>query len=379
VSTPRRLVVLRPQTVVLVLGLAAALVVLLLIVYAVRRVLIWALIALFIALALDHVVSLLQRRFSRPVATGLTYAALVAVLAGAGYLLVPALAAQVTELVDAAPQLVDKLSQDRGPVGSLARRLGLVERAESFVDQRGAAGTFGLGKPLVATVTAITTTLVALISIFFLSLFMVLQGPRWRSGVATHIPEDHRPLWQKIADGIHRAIGRWVIGAAVVAVVAGASASIVLFTLGVPYALALGLVVAMLDPIPFVGASAAAAIVSLAVLATNGLTTALIFLAFVLAYQIVFENHILVPLVYGRSVELSALSVLLAVLVGGELAGIIGALVAIPLLGSLKVVAGEVMEWRSQTLIVEAEDFATELSEATRRASALAEPTERVV
>ncbi len=115
-----------------------------------------------------------------------------------------------------------------------------------------------------------------------------------------------------------------------------------LWVLSVPYAAALGLVVAVLDLIPLAGATLAAIVVVLVALAAQGLTAALVLVVFFVVYQQI-ENHLLQPLVYGRTVQLSPLAVLVAVLVGAEVAGILGALGAIPIAGAIQVV---VVDWQ---------------------------------
>ena len=175
---------------------------------------------------------------------------------------------------------------------------------------------------------------------------MLLQGPRLWGSALEAAPEGQRGLWQRIGDGVHRTVGGWIMGVVLVALVAGTLASTVLFALGVPYAIALGVIVAILDPVPFVGATVAALVVTAVAWATEGLVPALIFFGFIIVYQNVVENHILVPLVYGRTVELNALTVLAAVLLGGELAGVLGAILAIPVAGMIKVIVSEVLAWR---------------------------------
>jgi predicted PurR-regulated permease PerM len=169
-------------------------------------------------------------------------------------------------------------------------------------------------------------------------------------------------LWEEVATDVHRAVGGWVVGAFVVAIVAGTSSAITLFLLGVPYAVALGVVVGLLDPIPFVGATVGGIVAGLVAFATEGLTAGLIFAGFFLGYQ-QFENHVLVPLVYGRTVQLSAGAVLIAVLLGGQLAGVIGAVLAIPIAGAGKAILLDIWEWRQRQAIelpVEAEQLAAE-------------------
>jgi predicted PurR-regulated permease PerM len=110
----------------------------------------------------------------------------------------------------------------------------------------------------------------------------------------------------------------------------------VLYITEVPYALALGLIVAILDLIPLAGATIAAIIVgSIAFL--HSIPAGIIVVIFFVVYQQI-ENHLVQPIVYGRTVQLSPLAVLLAVLIGAELAGVLGALAAIPVAGTLQVI-----------------------------------------
>ena len=345
-DAPRRVVVVRPATVLLVLGLAAGTTLALLFAYATQRVLIWIMIALFLALALDHVVELLSRRLPRALAIGVTFAGTLALVGAVAFALLPPLVDQVQQFVRAAPSLLDRLAQGRGPFGFLERKFDIVERARRWADEQGAAGALGLGQPLLRLVESVATTLIGALSITFLTLFMLIHGPAWKRNVVEFAPEPHRPLLERVARDVRRAVGGWCIGALAVAAAAGVTASIVLWLLGAPYPIALGLVVALLDPIPFVGATLAAAIGGLVVLAANGLTPALIFVAFFVGYQQIVENHLLVPLVYGRTVQVSSLAVLVAVLLGGELAGIVGALAAIPIAGAVKSAGVDVIEWR---------------------------------
>jgi predicted PurR-regulated permease PerM len=110
----------------------------------------------------------------------------------------------------------------------------------------------------------------------------------------------------------------------------------------VPYALALGLLVALLDLVPLVGATIAAIIVTtVAFVSTDSIWSGIVVLIFFVVYQ-QLENHLLQPLVYGRTVQLSPLIVLIAVLIGASLAGVLGALGAIPVAGTLQVL---VLDW----------------------------------
>jgi predicted PurR-regulated permease PerM len=135
---------------------------------------------------------------------------------------------------------------------------------------------------------------------------------------------------------MYRTVGGYVSGNILISVIAGVSITIVLLILGVPYAIALGLLVAVLDLIPLAGATIAGIIVAI-VAFTHSVPAGVISVVFFIVYQ-QLENHFLQPVIYGRTVQLSPLVVLISVLVGAELAGILGALAAIPVAGALQVV-----------------------------------------
>jgi predicted PurR-regulated permease PerM len=130
-------------------------------------------------------------------------------------------------------------------------------------------------------------------------------------------------------------VGHYVTGNLLISLIAGTTTTAVLLALGVPYALALGLLVAILDLIPLAGATLAAIVVTLVAL-TDSTTSGIVVLAFFVVYQ-QLENHLLQPLIYGRTVRLSPLAILLSVLVGAEVAGVIGALAAIPAGGTIQI------------------------------------------
>jgi predicted PurR-regulated permease PerM len=130
-------------------------------------------------------------------------------------------------------------------------------------------------------------------------------------------------------------VGGYVTGNLLISVIAGVSTTIVLLILDVPYAVALGLLVAILDLIPLAGATLAAIIVTTVAFLTS-IPAGIIVLAFMIVYQQI-ENHLLQPLVYSRTVQLSPLAILISVLIGAKIAGILGALAAIPVAGAIQV------------------------------------------
>jgi predicted PurR-regulated permease PerM len=135
-----------------------------------------------------------------------------------------------------------------------------------------------------------------------------------------------------------------VTGNLLLSVIAGISATIVMLILGVPFPLALGLVVAILDLIPLAGATLAGILLTTVGLLTS-VTAGIVLFVFIVLYQ-QLENHVFQPLVYGRTVQLSPLVVLIAILIGTEIAGVLGALGAIPVAGTLQILLIDWLEHR---------------------------------
>jgi predicted PurR-regulated permease PerM len=179
---------------------------------------------------------------------------------------------------------------------------------------------------------------------------MLLEGPQWLERFYGLLPEHSQPRWRAVGREVYRVVGGYVAGNLVISLVAGVASAAVLLTLGIPYAVALGLLVALLDLVPLAGATIAAVIVSTVAFLSESWVRGLIVVVFFLLYQ-QFENHVLQPMVYGRTVQLSPLAVLVAVLVGAELGGVIGALGAIPVAGTIQVVLRDWLAHRPGRLV----------------------------
>jgi predicted PurR-regulated permease PerM len=215
---------------------------------------------------------------------------------------------------------------------------------QDAVNNRKGGGLLGGGAGTLLSVTkGILTGVVATVTIFFMTFFMLLEGPAWMERFYALVPSDQRDRWRGVARDIYRTVGGYVTGNLLISVIAGTSATIVLLILGVPFAVALGLLVAILDLIPLAGATLAAIVVSLVGL-THSLTAGIVLAVFFTVYQ-QLENHLLQPLVYGRTVQLSPLAVLIAVLIGAEVAGVLGALAAIPVAGTLQIL---LVDWQRE-------------------------------
>ena len=207
----------------------------------------------------------------------------------------------------------------------------------------GGVGKFAVGAGAALTVTkSVLTAVVATLTIVFMTFFMLLEGPAWMERIYGVLPEEQQPRWRQVGHDVYRTVGGYVTGNLLISLIAGVSSGIVLWIAGVPYAVALGLVVALLDLIPLAGATIAAILVVLVAIAASGTTAAIIVGVFFVVYQ-QLENHVIQPLVYGRTVQLSPLAVLVSVLIGAQIAGVLGALAAIPVAGAIQVL---LVDWR---------------------------------
>ena len=340
-----RVVTFRPRTILVVLGVTLLFVGLLTLVYLAWHVITWILIAVFLAAALNPAVEFLQRRgLGRGVASGLVFLAALIAISGLGAIVIPPLVDQVRQFIEAVPDLVEDVTEGRGPLGFLERDYGIVERIRTGVEERGAGGVLGVTSPALAVAQSVVTAVVGVVTVAFLTLFMLLEGPRAVERFLSALPTSTARRWRRVGGDIYRTIGGYVTGNLLISLIAGIATTIVLFAVGSDYAVALGLVVALLDLIPLAGATLAAVIVSVVILVELGWVQALIVAGFFVVYQ-QLENHVLQPVVYGRTVQLSPLAVLIAVLIGAELAGVLGALAAIPIAGSVQAIVREALEY----------------------------------
>ena len=331
-----RIVRIRPTTVLAVLGITFGFLLLLYVTWISRQVLTWIIVAIFLTLALNPAVEAFERRgLRRGIATAITSLLALGVMVAAGSLFIPTLVDEATGFVDELPDYVNDVSEGRGPLGELVERYEIDERVRDAVQGGDVSSVLGASDTALAITQGVITFIVAVVTIAFMTFFMLLEGPKWMERFYGLLPERSRETWRGIGRDIYRTVGGYVTGNLLISVIAGVSSTIVLLILDVPYAVALGLLVAILDLIPLAGATLAAIILT-AVAFLTSIPAGIIVLAFMIVYQQI-ENHLLQPLVYSRTVQLSPLAILVSVLIGAKIAGILGALAAIPVAGTIQV------------------------------------------
>jgi predicted PurR-regulated permease PerM len=341
-----RLVRFRARTVLLVVGILVAAAAVLKVLIVSRHILAWVFVALFFAMALNPAVDRLERRLNghRALATATVMLVTITVLAGLGALFIPTLVHQVTGFADKVPDYLHDLTKGRGRLGFLQSKYHLVDKARDALKHGGARRLFGLTGTAVGVAKGVITFVVATVTVVFMTFFMLLEGPQWVERFFGLLKPESQPRWRRVGHDIYRTVGGYVTGNLLISVIAGVSTAIVLVIMGVPYAVALGLIVAILDLIPLAGATIAAIIVGL-VAFIHSIPAGIVVVVFFIVYQQI-ENHVLQPIVYGRTVQLSPLVVLISVLIGAELAGVLGALGAIPAAGALQVLLVDYLQHR---------------------------------
>ena len=328
----------RPRAVIVVLSIILAAVVLIEVLQQARGVLVWIFVAVFLALALNPAVEWMLARGvkRRGLAVAITVIGTFLAIAAVGATLIPTLVTQVNDFADAVPGYVEDLTAGRGRLGFLERDYQIVERVREAVSEGGASQVLGLSGTALSVTKSVLTAVVAVLTIAFLTIFMLLEGPAWVEKFYALLPADKQDRWRAMGYDIYRTVGGYVTGNLAISVIAGVTSTLVLVALDVPYAVALGLVVAIFDLVPLAGATIAAVIVT-TVAFLDSTTSGIIVLVFFIVYQ-QLENQVLQPIVYGRTVQLSPLAVFISVLIGAELAGVVGALAAIPVAGTIQVV-----------------------------------------
>ena len=345
---PERTVRFRLRTVLSLLAIIIGVALTLEVIWIARHVLTWVVISVFLALALNPLVGWLQRRGlkRRGAAAGAAYLLTIVFIVALSFTFVPTLVSQTNDFVQKLPDYAHDVTHGQGRLGFLETKYHIQERIEKAVRNGGATKVLGLSGVALSVAKGVITIVVAAVTIIFMTFFMILEGPQWVERFYRLLPTESQPRWRKVGDEIYSTVGGYVTGNLLISLIAGTLTTVVLLIMGVPYAVALGLIVAILDLIPLAGATIAAILIGV-VAFLHSIPAGIVVIVFFVLYQ-QLENHLLQPVIYGRTVQLSPLAVLISILVGAELAGIIGALAAIPVAGSIQVVVNDWLEHRHE-------------------------------
>jgi predicted PurR-regulated permease PerM len=287
-------------------------------------------VALVLAGSLGPVLAALQRRgLARGAALGVILLGLVATIAALGALVLPALVRQVQDFVAAEPDLQAQLAARAAAFPPLAGQ------AAAIRDAQPTAFLAPLAADALGYAGAAAQLVVLTLTVVVMTLYLLADQERIRGFAFALLPRGYHVRAARILLDMGTVVGGYMRGQALTSLAMGLVVFAALAATGTPNPLALAAFAALADLIPLVGGFLVLLVVALAALAQGPVTAAIVF-GVILAYQQV-EGHILIPRVYGQALRLSPLAVLVALLVGGQLLGIVGALLALPLAAGIRV------------------------------------------
>lgn len=309
--------------------------------WQIRDVLLILLVAVLIASGLEPIVSYLQKfRIPRAVSLIVTYIILIALIGGIGTLLIPPLVFEIQNLTENLPQIYQQLVMYWGSY------LGLLGTGEIFSSLQKSLGDVGqfLGQisgGFFATTKSFFGGMFAVVLTFVISFYLVLSKDSLTFFVKSVVPLAHQNYILILIKKCQYKIGRWLIAQCFLGLIVGIFVFIGLWVLNVPYALALALLAAVLELVPVIGPIIAAIPAALLGFTNSFLVGILVIVLFIVVNQL--ENHVLVPNIMKRAIGLNPLTTIIAIIIGGKLAGFVGILLAVPVATIVSVIFNDLL------------------------------------
>ncbi|HEY0360511.1 MAG TPA: AI-2E family transporter [Mycobacteriales bacterium] len=301
-------------------------------------VLVLLILAVVFALGLDPLVRfLVHRGWRRNWAVAVVAAGVVVVLVGFVAAILPPIVTQTTQFFHSAPLFLQQIQDRHTRIGELMARYHVVDTVQRGLGSGGmdaVGGVLGVGAAVLGAVASTLT--VGVLTVYFMANLPAVKGALWRTA-----PASRRRRVAELGERVFDQVGGYLLGNVFTSVVAGVGTWLYCLVVGVPYPLALGILVAVFDLIPVVGSTIGGAVVSLVAL-TVSVPIAVLTLAYYIAFRLL-EDYLLIPRVMERTVNVPPLLTIVALLIGGALAGIVGAFLAIPVAAAVQLILREVV------------------------------------
>ncbi len=309
---------------------------------ATHHVLLLLVVAGFLAVILNPAVDAVQGRVSsRVLATAIVFTVAGLLVAGLVALFVGPLAPRFQSFLDDLPGMVRRTQAGDGPVADVLRRLQLEERVRySLPGVRQSVGSWA--GPGLTIAKGLVAGAVSLVLLAVLTFMMLLEFPRWGAAATSALPPAAAARARRLARKIGHAVTAYMVGNLITSLVAGTVVGLTMLLAGVPFALVFAVWVALMGFVPQIG-GLLAAVPTVLFAFLHSVPAGVIVLVVFLAYQQI-ENHVLGPMIMSRTVKLRPIWVLVSVLMGAQLLGIVGALLAVPVAAAIQIVAQDV--WR---------------------------------
>ncbi|MDQ3677521.1 MAG: AI-2E family transporter [Actinomycetota bacterium] len=295
-------------------------------------------VAIFLAVALGPAVDMFARRMPRAAAILTVYLLIFCVFAGVLALVVPPVVNGASDLSRDLPGYIDDL-QNNGTYRDFDEKYNVTDRLKEEagkLDSRlgDAAGA------IQSIATAAVNAAFQLLTILTMTFFLLLDGKRIVRFGLRRMDSERQPRMLEVAERIYRSTAGYVAGALTITTINGILTFIILTILGVPFAVPLAVLMSFFGLIPLVGATIGGVIILIVTLFTEFPQATIVYGIFLILYQ-QFENNVLQPFVYKRTVNVPPLAVIVAILAGASVLGVVGALVAIPIAAALQIILRE--------------------------------------
>jgi len=304
--------------------------------------------ALFLAIALSPPVNRLARLLpgkSRVLSTAISYVVVVLILVTVIVLVVPPIAEQTVKFAQSIPSLVDNTASQSSGISKFINQYNLqpvVDKALNSVNDSASRFAAGVGSLLITSIGSVISVITASILVIVLTFLMLVEGPEWMNRIwrayKDKIQMEHH---KKIVGHMYKVVTSYVVGQLSVSVIAGAVAGLMVLILSLIFNIPANLtmpvaaIIFMFSLIPLFGELVGSLAVTL-ILALNNVTAAIVFLFFFILYQQIEANFIS-PKIQSKRIDLSVLTILIAVTIGIYLFGIIGGIISIPVAGCIKI------------------------------------------
>jgi predicted PurR-regulated permease PerM len=297
-------------------------------------------IAFFFSLALNTPIKWVaknlpkRKKDNRALAIGITMAVVVALLIGFLVSVLPPLSKQTVSIIKDVPSLVEGTQTGVGPIGRFVQTYNLQDQVETLSEEL-SSRVGNIGSSAISTVGRVGSSVISLLTVIVLTIMMLAEGPKWTRLSRQLIATKHRGHVESLVIEMNKVVQGYVNGQVVLALAAAVLIAPMFFILDISYPLALVGIVFICGLIPMVGHTIGAVIVTFVALFTS-LPAALIILSYYILYQQI-ENYAVQPRVQANTTNMSPLLVFVALLLGGSIGGLLGAIVAIPVMGCIRI------------------------------------------
>ncbi len=302
--------------------------------------------AIIVVSAVQPIVNRLeQKRIPRTVSAVTLYLFILFMLGLFLYLIIPILIVDIKHLGENLPLYLQGLDQFIRNITEIASNYELEENLKSIIDN-------GTDKLTDSLTSAFSNTLGFLGGIFkviiviSLSFYMLVKKEGVKGFIQTIVPEKHQGYTIDLVGRIQSKMGRWLVGQFSLILIIFTLDYLALNLLDIPFALMLAIIGGLLEIVPYIGPTIAIVPAALVGLTVSPLTAILIIAAYILIQQL--ENHIFTPLIMRKAVGLNPVIIILALLIGGKLAGIVGILIAVPFATAVSVFMKDLVNNNSQ-------------------------------